>query len=639
MKKTGRIVNTRLRITQQLLSLFKEPGAFVIFSGDSGSGRTGVLEALISELEAKYQVIFVPCGGDDTPQDLRRLFMTQLLPEAKWDPTLNIADTLLKNPIPGRRKILVIADDVDRAQAGFFEVLKALYFQTLGGGRFAFLVTSHPLWAQTVRRMSDAKQLQEIPMPPLSTSESMAVAASYFKAAGKEREFEEISQQLPQYLEACKGNISKVIRQTELLMDDPKLAQNGRPPENEAQLREFNKKKGHGGAGIFITVICLVIAAICLVPLFLGGSLFGGDDDERSAQGGSGAPVIIPMSSSGNALKESGSDPLENAGITREDVKRAQTETKDEPIADNASQDPLAPPQKSDQFAERQDPKADLGDHGNADKPKQDDGGLLPNLDDGIEASTPKSDTKNSVTLKGETLEAIEKSGAASEKDAGLPRRSLDGSLNKNTEGKEKADADILTREDNALHEAEIKAEDEARAKAQLLAEEAARKDAAVENNIVPANAKGDPKSVPDQGVVSANNKRSTATATPRRERRSSRGFAYYNGAATGRAVPGAVSELWSMDPNHYALQVIAGRNKQAVINASAALEGRYWIYETTRERRPWYVLVTGDYASPNEALRQGRRLPASLRAGGPFAKTFDRIQTEMRLSAANGQP
>ena len=93
------------------------------------------------------------------------------------------------------------------------------------------------------------------------------------------------------------------------------------------------------------------------------------------------------------------------------------------------------------------------------------------------------------------------------------------------------------------------------------------------------------------------------------------------------------------MDPNHYALQVIAGRNKQAVINASAALEGRYWIYETTRERRPWYVLVTGDYASPNEALRQGRRLPASLRAGGPFAKTFDRIQTEMRLSAANGQP
>ena len=119
-------------------------------------------------------------------------------------------------------------------------------------------------------------------MPPLSTSESMAVAASYFKAAGKEREFEEISQQLPQYLEACKGNISKVIRQTELLMDDPKLAQNGRPPENEAQLREFNKKKGHGGAGIFITVICLVIAALCLVPLFLGGSLFGGDDDERS---------------------------------------------------------------------------------------------------------------------------------------------------------------------------------------------------------------------------------------------------------------------------------------------------------------------------------------------------------------------
>lgn len=427
-------------------------------------------------------------------------------------------------------------------------------------------------------------------------------------------------------------------------MDDPKLAQNGRPPENEAQLREFNKKKGHGGAGIFITVVCLAIAAACLVPLFLGGSLFGGDEDKSTSAANRHEPVIIPVNNTGDAFKQdqATNDPLQNAGITREDIKRAQNDEAREPFNNATTQDPLAPPQSNDQYSSRQDPNAVSTDHGNASVAKQDDGGLLPNLEDGIEADTPKSNTKNSVTLKGETLEAIEKSEAGSGKDTGLPRRSLDGSLNKTEDEAKTADDEFITRADNVLHADEIKAEDEALKKQQELEVQAAKQDALPSQSIQAGSDDARLKALADHAASALDDKttaKSTAKVSPRKTQGNRRSFASYDGVPTGNAIPGASSELLNKDPNHYALQVIAGRNRAAVVRASGALSGRYWIYETSRERRPWYVLVTGDYASPNEALRQGRRLPASLRTGRPFAKTFDRIQSEMRLSATNGQP
>ena len=636
MKTLPRVPNTRLKITEDLIAKFKDPGRFVIFSGDSGSGRTGVLEAVISELDSKYQVLFVPCTGDESLQDLRQLFLTQLLPDSKWDLGLNLADTLHKTPIPGRRKILVVADDIDKVQAGFFEELKALYEQTLGGGRFAFLVTSHPLWAQNVQKNPSRGDLEEIAMPPLTTAESLSLVQSFFKAAGMEREFASISPMLPKYLEACKGNISKVIKQTELLMDDPKLAQSGIPPENEAQLHAATHKK-HGSAGIFITVVCLAIAAACLVPLFMGGSFFGSDEDElkqRIAEAEQQNSLIIPKEE--NADKKQ--DPLTDAGITDEDAQKA-TENSSDPLRQGHGANP--------------DISADA-DHGTADAAKQDDGGLLPDIKEGLEANTPNDDSKNSVVLKGETLDAIEKSEAGSGNDPDLPRpavgRSVDNDNNvqkadeKTDDSQSSQGVAVLKRADNFLHADEIKAEDEAIAKAEeerKLAEQKA-KDEADAKVKAEALAKEDAlKKAADAKAKALDDTKTKVAAkkeAKKQVKKENKLPATVPSVPRGEGIPGGKAELSAKDPGHFALQVIAGRNRNAVVQASGAVSGRYWIYETTRERKPWYVLVTGDYASANEAMRNAQSLPASLRAGGPFAKSFRRIQTEMGLSASNGQ-
>ncbi len=627
MKNLPRVPNTRLKITEDLIARFKDPGRFVIFSGDSGSGRTGVLEAVISELDARYQVLFVPCTGDESLQDLRKLFLMQLLPDSKWDLGVNLADTLHKLPIPGRRRILVVADDIDKVQSGFFEELKALYEQTLGGGRFAFLVTSHPLWAQKVQKIPSRGSVEELAMPPLTTAESLSLVESYFKAAGLEREFNSISPNLPEYLEACKGNISKVIKQTELLMDDPKLAQSGRPPENEAQLRAATKKK-HGSAGIFITVVCLAIAAACLVPLFMGGSLFGSDEEElkeRIADAENQSSLVIPKDED-----DAKQDPLTRAGITDEDTKKA-IETSSDPLRQGRGTNP--------------DLRAS-SDHGTADEAKLDDGGLLPDIQDGLEANTPNSDSKNSVVLKGKTLDAIEKSEAGSGNDPDLPRPGVGGSVNnENTEKADdktdtntSSDVVVLKRENNILHADEIKAEDEEIAKAK--AEEVRKLAELKSKQEAEAKAKEEAlKKAADAKARALDDEKAKAAASAKSKKESSsQKVASSRVQPRGDGIPGASSELKSKDPKHYALQVIAGRNRSSVVEASGAVSGRYWIYETTRERKPWFVLVTGDYASASEAMSHVKDLPASLRAGGPFSKSFSRIQLEMGLAPSNGQ-
>ncbi len=624
MKNLPRVPNTRLKITEDLIAKFKDPGHFVIFSGDSGSGRTGVLEAVISELDAKYQVLFVPCTGDESLQDLRQLFLTQLLPDSKWDLGLKLADTLQKLPIPGRRKILVVADDIDKVEAGFFEELKALYEQTLGGGRFAFLVTSHPLWAQRVQKIPSRGTVEELAMPPLTTAEAISLVESYFKAAGLLREFNAISPYLPKYLEACKGNISKVIKQTELLMDDPKLAQSGRPPENEAQLRAATKKK-HGSAAIFITVVCLAIAAACLVPLFMGGSLFNSEEEELKAQ--------IENAEKQNALivpkEDSKQDPLTKAGITDKDAQKA-IENSSDPLRQGRGANP-------DISASR--------DHGTADEAKVDDGGLLPDIQDGLEANTPNSDSKNSVVLKGEALDAIEKSEAGSGNDPDLPRPGLGGSVNNENTSKaeDKTDTNssdgvvILKRENNILHADEIKAEDEEIAKAK--AEEVRKLAELKSKQEAEAKAKEEAlKKAADAKAKALDEEKAKLAANAKKDNSSKKGTASTKKLPRGEGIPGAASELKAKDPKHYALQVIAGRNRASVVEASGAISGRYWIYETTRERKPWFVLVTGDYASANEAMSHVKDLPAALRAGGPFSKSFSRIQVEMGLAPSNGQ-
>jgi len=89
---------------------------------------------------------------------------------------------------------------------------------------------------------------------------------------------------------------------------------------------------------------------------------------------------------------------------------------------------------------------------------------------------------------------------------------------------------------------------------------------------------------------------------------------------------------LWAQNPSHYTLQLLAGRNEQAVQQFIARhhLAGQAVFYQTTREDKPWYVLVMGSFADRTRALGARDKLPADLRQQSPWPRAFSEIHADL---------
>lgn len=99
-----------------------------------------------------------------------------------------------------------------------------------------------------------------------------------------------------------------------------------------------------------------------------------------------------------------------------------------------------------------------------------------------------------------------------------------------------------------------------------------------------------------------------TATATP---------------VAGGAKSTGNVGALKSAPSGHYTLQLSSSSNYDN-LNGWAKKENlkNYVVYQTTRNGQPWYVLVTGVYASKEDAKRAVSTLPADIQAKKSVGKT-----------------
>ena len=77
-------------------------------------------------------------------------------------------------------------------------------------------------------------------------------------------------------------------------------------------------------------------------------------------------------------------------------------------------------------------------------------------------------------------------------------------------------------------------------------------------------------------------------------------------------------------------MQVVAGSNKANLVEVSAGLQGRYWIYETSREGKPWFVLITGEYPNRAAAVDAASLLPSYVKGAKPFVKSFATVVDEL---------
>lgn len=101
---------------------------------------------------------------------------------------------------------------------------------------------------------------------------------------------------------------------------------------------------------------------------------------------------------------------------------------------------------------------------------------------------------------------------------------------------------------------------------------------------------------------------------------------------ASAGASSGNVGSLKSAPGSHYTLQLSSSSNYNN-LNAWAKKESlkNYVVYQTSRNGQPWYVLVSGVYASKDEAKRAVAALPADVQAKNPWAKPIHQVQTDLK--------
>ncbi|ECF9888622.1 cell division protein DamX [Salmonella enterica] len=101
---------------------------------------------------------------------------------------------------------------------------------------------------------------------------------------------------------------------------------------------------------------------------------------------------------------------------------------------------------------------------------------------------------------------------------------------------------------------------------------------------------------------------------------------------AGGGKSAGNVGALKSSPSSHYTLQLSSSSNYDN-LNGWAKKENlkNYVVYETTRNGQPWYVLVTGMYASKEDAKRAVSTLPADVQAKNPWAKPLHQVQADLK--------
>jgi len=103
------------------------------------------------------------------------------------------------------------------------------------------------------------------------------------------------------------------------------------------------------------------------------------------------------------------------------------------------------------------------------------------------------------------------------------------------------------------------------------------------------------------------------------------------SGSASGKS-SGNVGAMKAAPSNNYTLQLSSSSNYDNLNNwAKKSNLKNYVVYQSTRNGQPWYTLVSGVYASKDEAKRAVATLPADVQAKNPWAKPIHQVQADLK--------
>ncbi|EMP7252135.1 cell division protein DamX [Enterobacter cloacae] len=137
--------------------------------------------------------------------------------------------------------------------------------------------------------------------------------------------------------------------------------------------------------------------------------------------------------------------------------------------------------------------------------------------------------------------------------------------------------------------------------------------------------------SEPAKAPVTQTAPKATATTTAPAATTAPTATATASAGTTGKTT-GNVGSLKSAPSSNYTLQLSSSSNYDNLNGwAKKSNLKNYVVYQTTRNGQPWYVLVSGVYASKDEAKRAVATLPADVQAKNPWAKPIHQVQADLK--------
>ncbi|UVK78197.1 MAG: Cell division protein DamX [Sodalis sp. Fse] len=83
--------------------------------------------------------------------------------------------------------------------------------------------------------------------------------------------------------------------------------------------------------------------------------------------------------------------------------------------------------------------------------------------------------------------------------------------------------------------------------------------------------------------------------------------------------------------PDRYYTLQLSSASQPETLNAYARKQqlSQYWVYETRRDGKPWYVLINGVYPSLSQAKNAITQLPAEVQVKKPWAKQLKQVKKD----------
>mgnify|MGYP003365047293 CR=1 FL=1 len=102
--------------------------------------------------------------------------------------------------------------------------------------------------------------------------------------------------------------------------------------------------------------------------------------------------------------------------------------------------------------------------------------------------------------------------------------------------------------------------------------------------------------------------------------------------AAKPAAESSSAASLKSAPGSHFTLQ-LSSASQATGLNTYAREQGlkNYQVYQTTRDGKPWFVLVSGNYATSADAKNAIASLPADVQAKKPWVKPVHQVQQDLK--------